>query len=388
MPNTLEITRSLSLSDLKDLANSGGPCITLYVPLESAPNTSRLDFVRLKGMIRQASDRLREEWPELSPALSRELTDSLHQVENDSDGWGGEGGSLVVLRSPDVFRVAEVKQKLEESVVIGESFHLFPVIASLQVASRHFYLLALSQKHVRLLRCTPTASQEVELPPSVPTSLEAWLTTRAPNSAPDHGAGHEAENGATAGNFTSTTDRDNKDQHIANFFRVINKAVFDLLRDETAPLVLCGVEYERATYKQINQYPHLVEEGVQGSPESLKGGEMHARAFEIALDSFAQPARKALEQWEKLGGSQRVSSNFPDIVKAAFQARIATLFCAEGARTAGVFDRSTLEMKVQGRHEDLVNASALQTLAFGGDVFILSPEHMPGGGQMNAIYRF
>ena len=52
------------------------------------------------------------------------------------------------------------------------------------------------------------------------------------------------------------------------------------------------------------------------------------------------------------------------------------------------FDRETLEMKVQGRHEDLVNAAALQTIAYGGDVFILSPEEVPGGGQMAAITRF
>jgi hypothetical protein len=346
-----------------------------------------MDFMRLKSAIRQVEEKLKHEYPDLPQPTTRELIGSLRQVESDADQWGGEGGSLVVFRSPDVFRAFEVKQELDETVVAGEFFHAFPFIRTLQFGEQQFYILALSQNNVRLLRCTPTSSEQVQFPPDTPTSLEQWLNTRMPNAAPEHGEIRDSEAGS-GGSFTSTTDRDNKDEHVANFFRVINRAVFELLREEKAPLVLCGVEYERAMYKGINQYPHLMEEGVQGSAESLKGGELHARALELVQEFFSIPARRALESWEKLGGTQRVSDSFPEIVTAAFQARVAHLFAAEGAHTVGVFDRSTMQMKVQGRQEDLVNAAALQTLAFGGDVFILSPEDMPGQGQVNAIFRF
>jgi hypothetical protein len=181
---------------------------------------------------------------------------------------------------------------------------------------------------------------------------------------------------------------DGADLHLANFFRVIDKAVFDILRGQRVPLVTCGVEYERSMYKDVNSYEYLMDEGVQGSPNGLRGGEMHEQALKVVQDHFAQPAKKALALWEKVGGSERAVTSFPDIVKASFAARIAHLFAAEGAQTMGVFDRSTLEMKVQGRHEDLVNAAALQTIAYGGDVFVVRPEEIPGGGQMAAILRF
>ena len=388
MQNTLEVTRSLALSDLKDLANAGQPCITIYMPLEPAQNTTRMDYMRLKGGIRQAEQKLLETWPELSKAQLRELIDPLHALETEATQWGGDGGSLVILRSPDVFRAFEVKQQVDETTVVGEFFHVFPMIHSLNVAQQTFYLLALSQKHVRLLRCTPTSSEFVPLADGTPTSLEDWLNTRATNHASDKVYSPSGPDRGPEGNFTSTSDRDNKDQHLANFFRVIDTAVFEILRNETCPLVLCGVEYERVMYKQNNSYQHLMEEGVQGSPEGLKGGDMHARALELVQEHFAGPAKKALQLWEKLGGSTRVASGFGDVVKAAFEGRIAHLFAAEGAQTMGVFDRNTMQMKVQGRQEDLVNAAALQTLAFGGDVFIVKPEHLPAGGQMNAILRF
>src|SRR5687767_4464595 len=111
MQNTLEVTRSLALSDLKDLANAQQPCITLYMPLEPAPNTTRMDYMRLKGGIRQAEQKLAETWPDLTKAQLRELIAPLHALETEATEWGGEGGSLVVLRSPDVFRAFEVKQE-------------------------------------------------------------------------------------------------------------------------------------------------------------------------------------------------------------------------------------------------------------------------------------
>lgn len=388
MQNTLEVTRSLALSDLKDLVNAGQPCVTIYIPLEPAPNTSRIDYMRLNGAIRQAEEKLAETWPDFSKAQVRELIDPLRTLESEGTQWGGEGGSLVVLRSPEVFRAFEVKQDLDETAVVGESFHLFPVMHSLNVAQQVFYLLALSQKHVRLLRCTMTSSELVPLPEDTPTSLEQWLNTRAPNHAPDNADSHSSQDRGPEGNFTSVSDRDNKDQHMANFFRVVNAAVFDILRNETAPLVLCGVESQRVIYKQNNSYQNLMEEGVQGSPEALKGGEMHARALEVVQEHFGGPAKKALQQWEKIGGSPRVATNFGEIVKAAFEGRIAHLFAAEGAQTMGAFDRNSMQMKVQGRQEDLVNAAAMQTLAFGGDVFVVKPEDMPAGGQLNAILRF
>ena len=388
MQNTLEVTRALALADLKELANTGQPCVTLYMPLESSPNTSRVDGLRLKSVVRQAEQKLTESWPELSKAQIRDLIQPLQSLDGDNAGWGGEGGSLVVLRSPGTFRAFEVRKELDDTAVVGGSFHVFPLIDAINVSEQMFYLLALSQKHVRLLRCTPTSSELVPLPEGTPTSLEEWLNTRSTNHAPERDGVSSDSEGRTEGNFTSASDRDNKDQHIANFFRAVNQGVSEILRNQTAPLVLCGVEYERVIYTQNNTYLALFEQGVQGSPESLKGGEMHARAFDVVQEYFTRPAKKALQSWEKLGGSTRVVTGFADIVKAAFEARIAHLFAVDGAQTMGVFDRATMQMCVQGRQEDLVNAAALQTLAFGGDVFILKPEDMPGGGQMNAILRF
>jgi hypothetical protein len=388
MQKALELTRNLALADLKDVAQTEAPCITVYIPLQPAPNTSRFDLVRLNSAVRQAEQKVRDEWSDKPNTWVRELIEPMNNLTSEANQWGGEGGSLVILRSPDVFRAFEVKQHFDDQLYVGDYFHVFPLIRPLQLEVQRFYILALSQKHVRLLRCTPDSSEPVPFPDDTYTDLEGWLNTRMPNASPSRTGEHTSEIGCTEGSFNSVHDRDYKDEHLWNFFKHVDKSLFDMLHDEGAPLILCGVDYIRSMYGSLTAYKHVVG-GVQGSPDSMKGLEMHARALEVVQLHFAEPAKKALELWEKVAGAGRTVTSFPDIVKAAFEARIAHMFAVEGAQTMGVFDRETMQMKVQGRQTDLVNAAALQTIAFGGDVFLLDPKDMPGGDwQVAAITRF
>lgn len=368
---TVEATRTLRLADLKELASVEGPCLTMTVPIRPAENTSRQDYLRLKSGAQTAETALAEHG--LTPKQIREFLDPVSQIDGDS--WSIDFGSLVVFRAPEVFRCFRVREQLKDSSVVADRFQVLPLLHALQNDEKRFYVLALSQKHVRLLRCTNHSSDEVTLGPNVPTSVEQWLNTRSPTTSPDRTAARQSETGSTAGAFNSTHDRDNLDPHIGNFFHRINEAVGEVLRAETAPLVLAGVEYETSMYRDINSYPHLAEGHVHGSPESLKGGELHKRALEVAHRAFAEPMNKALQQYEKLGGTERVASIPLAIVKAAREGRVASLFVADGARDAA-------------QDDDLLNTAALQTIAHGGDVWVTEPQKVPGRGPIAALLRF
>jgi hypothetical protein len=386
MQKELEVTRTLELDDLKSLADTPGPCLTLYLPIEKSPNTTRLEGMRLKSVAQSAEQALRER--NIDKATIKELLGPISNIADMREHWGATlGGTLVVLRSRDIFRGFEVGRRLDEAVHVGDHFQIRPVLKSLQEDKLEFYLLALSQKHVRLLRCTRYGSVEVPLPDNTPTDMETWLNTRPPHAPPGQEATRPSDAGPI-GSFTSTTDVDHKDQQIANFFHVINKAVCDMLKDQTVPMVLCGVEYELSMYQSINSYGNLLPDGVQGSPESLKGGELHKRALEIAHEWAKEPMLKALAIYEKLGGSERVSTNPEEIVKSAHQSRIAFLFADEAESFNGRYDPDTMKIRDDGMIEDLVNLAALRTLTYGGEVFIAPSARIPGQGAMAAIYRF
>jgi hypothetical protein len=368
---TVDATRTMQLADLKELAFVEGPCLTITVPVRPAENTSRQDYMRLKSGAQAAETTLAERG--LNPKQIREFLDPVSHIEGDS--WGVDFGSLIVFRSPKAFRCFRVREQLKDSSVVSDRFQVLPLLRALQDEAKRFYVLALSQKHVRLLRCTNHSSDEVPLGTNVPTGLEQWLNTRTPTTSPDRSPSRASETGSTAGTFNSVHDRDNLDPHIGNFFHRINEAVSEVLRGETAPLVLAGVDYETSMYREINSYGHLAEGHVHGSPESLKGGELHKRAMEVAHRAFEEPMNKALQLYEKLGGSERVASKPDAVSKLAQEGRIAYLFVADGARDASTDD-------------DLLNTAALQTVAHGGEVWVTSPEKVPGHGPVAALLRF
>jgi hypothetical protein len=368
---TVEATRTMQLADLKELALVEGPCLTITVPIRPAENTSRQDYMRLKSGAQSAEEPLAEHG--LNPKQIREFLDPLSHIDGDS--WGADFGTLVVFRASKAFRCFRVREQLKDTSVVADRFQVLPLLRALQGERKQFYVLALSQKHVRLLRCTNHSSDEVALGPNVPTSVEQWLNTRSPAASPDRNTAHESETGSTAGTFNSVHDRDNLDPHIGNFFHRIDEAVSDVLRGEMAPLVLAGVEYETAMYRELNSYPHLAEGHVHGSAESLKGGELHKRALEVAHHAFEEPMRKALQMYEKLGGSERVASKPADIAKAAREGRVAHLFLAEGARDASF-------------EEDFLNVAVLQTIAHAGEVWVTAPDKVPGQKAAAALLRF
>jgi len=380
---TIEATKNLQVADLKEMANVRPPCLTITIPIQPAENTSRMDYQRLKSAAQSAEPILAAHG--LSPREIREFLNPMTQIDGDS--WGTGFGSLVVFRSPDVFRYFPVRAELKAAAVVAEHFQVLPFLPALQNEHKHFYIMALSQHHVRLIRCTGHSSEEVLLGEDIPTSVEQWLNTRTPTSSPDHGSKRFSDDGP-AGNFNGSTDMDNLDRHIRNFFKKVNEGVEEVLRHEMAPVVLAGVEYEVSMWRDISKYPHIAEGHVQGSPDGLRGPELHTRALEIATVAFEEPMQKALQTFERLGGSERVSWNPAEIVKAAHEARVAHLFIAEGASHPGGWHRETMQVTSEGAGEDLLNIAALQTLVNGGEVWIASPDKIPGGGSAAALFRF
>ena len=70
---------------------------------------------------------------------------------------------------------------------------------------------------------------------------------------------------------------DSKD-HLLRYFQQIDRGLHKLLKDESAPMVLAGVEYLFPIYQQANTYPHLLHQGLPGNPDKISSDMLHAEA--------------------------------------------------------------------------------------------------------------
>ena len=383
-----ELAEFASLKDLKPLLASQGPCLSVFMTLNTAPpnQSAKANALAWREIIRRVEPKIQQ-----YGSQGRELLESVSDWKAVTDDNEPQGKSVAVFRSPDVFNLAWVEDEGRSKAVIGPHFHVRPLLPEL-TRGKAFYILALSQKNVRLLHCTMRTSEEVNLPAEVPTSFDAYMNTAKPDHVLDNRSSAGPDVGSSKGvMFGTTSDREDKDEYLAHFYRQIDRGVNEALRGKTELLVPVGVEYEIALYRSINHYPRLAKESVEGAPNSLKSGEMHARAIDAILRCYDKRIDEALGEYNHKVGSG-ASNRLKDVVMAAHEGRVLTLLVSDLLETTGKFDESTHTVKGRetgtAEDEDLVNDSAVQTILHAGQVYVVPNSKMPNGAPVAAIYRF
>ncbi|MBV8808181.1 MAG: hypothetical protein JO033_05855 [Acidobacteriaceae bacterium] len=376
------------LKELKEMLVSEGPCISAYLPLnsESPGQNTRIDALEWKELFRGIETNVDQ-----YGAKGRELLRSIADWKAFAPEGGPRGRSLAVFRSPNYFAWTWLGESVPPRAVAGPRFYIRPLLPDL-TRGREFYILALSQKDVRMLRCNSRTSEEIAFAPGVITSFDAWMNT----SKPDHTTDSMATGGPSTGHmkgviFTTSSDREDKGEYLAHFFRQIDRGVNETLRGKTAPLILAGVDYELALYRIVNTHPNLAEECVRGAPNGLKAGGMHARALEAILRASEKKIEALLAEYNhKAGGG--ASNRLKDIVKAAHDGRVLTLLVSDSLELTGSFDETTYSVKGResgtSNDEDLINDAAVQTILHAGQVYVVPNGKMPNGAPLSAIYRF
>jgi Bacterial archaeo-eukaryotic release factor family 3 len=361
---------------LRKLAESCSPCITLVL--------NQNDGVLFRAQKRRVLQKLRpnlEGFQGVDPLL--EPIEQIHEAPN---------GSLIVFRSPDVFEQVLTASHMAETSSIGDTFELRRWLP-LKDSDREFYILALSLKHTRVIHCTSHSSEEVELPRGTPVSLDEVMQTEPP----DHNLENKATGGQATGSmkgvmFSTSTDAEAKDAWVRHFFVQLDRGVSALFRNNDAPLVLAGVEHELAEYRRVNTHPRLAQAQVIGAPDGLRGGEMHRRALDALRAQAPEPIARLLETFDKLVGTGHASTHAQDVVKAAYEGRIAYLFVRPDAEYKGNFDEVRQKVKRNSDQpvepRDLLNDAVIETYRHGGIAFALPADKMPNGVPVASIYRY
>ena len=184
---------------------------------------------------------------------------------------------------------------------------------------------------------------------------------------------------------------DTKD-NLLKYFRLIDRGLHDLLRDERAPLILAGVEYLFPIYREANTYPRLIEEGIPWNPQGISAEALHRSALKIGSPYFQKAEQDAVAQYRQSSGTGLTSADLREIIPAAIHGRVGILFVASGRQQWGTFDGESgaveIHPKMGAASEDLLEVAAIQTFLNGGTLFILPPEKMPDTGDLAAVFRY
>ena len=379
---------ALLKDDLRQLVNhASGPCVSLYLPTHRAGPETRQDPIRLKNLLRTAeSGLLASGWRVAE--ISRLLQPARDLLE-DYDFWQHQAEGLAILSAPDLFRLYRLQLRVPELAVTSSHFHLKPLLAWI-AASGHYYVLAVSQDHVRVFQATRDSMIEMdrqELPESLTGSLRNRTAERQLQSHSVASGGRRA----VAFHGQGGGDEDRKDL-LRAYFQRVDEGMRDLLAQNHAPVVLAGLDYVNSLYRQVNSSAELLDDGVLVNPDSMPEAELHRQADEIVSAYFTKDQAKAADQYLRLWYTGRTSNALPLILPAAYQGRVQSLFVAMGVQQWGRFDESRHETVLPdeptAQDQDLLNLAAIQTFITGGSVYAVAPDEVPGGGNVAAVFRY
>jgi hypothetical protein len=186
-------------------------------------------------------------------------------------------------------------------------------------------------------------------------------------------------------------ERDAAKEDLARFFRIVDAALHDVLRDDQAPLFLAGVQYLAPIFRDVSSYPQIADEVLPGNPEHLSGMQLHERAWPLMVRRIDALRQSAAARYRELAGTGKASSSIRRIVPTAFQGQIESLFVDRGSHQWGTFDAATGDVQLRAAPgpdtDDLLDFAATQTALNRGQVFAMDRDEMPAHA-VAAVFRY
>ncbi len=377
----------LAREELRSLMDvQKGPCASVYISFPPSGEPSRQARIKLKNAIRELEILLEKSGMEKKDEIS--FIEPLHGLLMDIPFWKSLNMALAIFLSMDDIRFFWLPAGVKDLVILSERFHIKPLIQFFS-GEEQYYLLALSQKKVRVFigsrySLDPTGIND--LPGGLKEALkyeERERTLQRTHGSPGgkgglspvHGAGYEL----------------NKDD-ILKYFKIVDKALLNILEGKKGPLLIAAVDQEISLYKKITSYPCIVEAGISGNPDNLSAHELHHRSMEIMGPYFREKEEKAISEYHEMVGSGKTSADLKKLIPMAAEGRIQSFFVARDYRQWGNYDSSVDQIEIHNEKMkgdgDLLDLAAYYTILNGGTVYVIDPERVPGGGLASGIFRY
>jgi len=382
----------LSKKDIELLLDKGKgkPCISIYMPTMKGREKAKENSTRFKNLLNEAGQYL--EKINMSSSELKELTDPAKKLISDSYFWANQSEGLAYFTSPEFTKSYRLPLQFEEMAAVRKSFHLKPLF-KLFSSDGHFYILALSQKNARLLRCTKSTVEELDLSAIIDKYkaevgdelIEKHLQfhTGTPSVEGDRGAVYHGHGGEI-----DSIER----EKLLNYFRLIDREIQNILIETNVPLILACVDYLAPLYRDASKYSALQEDIIKGNPEYVTDIELQQKAWMIISPYFKKKQEEAKALYHEYKGTGKTSNNIVEILPAAHHGRISELFVAPGIQQWGTYDQATekvsLSEEPHNRSEDLIDLATSKAFLNNGNIYALEFNQMPDSSPVAAVFRW
>jgi len=382
--------RLLGRADLKALLDSPeDTSVSIYLPTQRTGDLEQ-GPIRLKNLLREAGEKLQVMG--LRQPDAEHLLDRGRALVDDSLFWHHQADGLAVFLAKNTFTYFRLPYHPDEMVVVANRFHVGPLLPMF-TSDGIFYVLGLSQNKVRLVQCSRNGAREIT-PESLPESMADVLQfDEVSRDIQFHSGPQQGASGRGPAIFHGHGEgKDVAKDNIVRFLREVDHGLHDSLKDEQPPLVLAGVAYIRALFREVTTYTHLLDEGVDGNPDQMSPSDLQNRAWPLVAEYFARERGEVLSRFGDGLAHGLTASGITDVLLAAHDGRIAALFAVPGVRRWGVFSEVERRVEIhddfEPGDEDLIDAAIVRALTTGAAVHVMDSADMPNGQPIAALLRY
>ena len=368
----------------------GDNCISIFIPTHRAGEEVRSgkDALKLKNQLKAIKKKLSFE--EVGPRDIDALLAPIEKLLDDGKFWAHQSDGLAIFRSADFFETYTLPVYFLEFNYVGHEFYLKPLLPMF-TGDGTFYVLSLELEEVKLYEQTRDSITEIIIDDLIPASLEERVGYDYEQKGLQFKSQADAR-GRAMYHGHAEADRDRKNE-IARYFRAIDKGLMTILKDKNAPLFVASQDYLFSIYKEENSYKNLIDDLIVCNLSETDKFLLHELAWEKVEPIFDSGRIEKMELFKQLEATGRTSSDIEQILPAALEGKIDTLFTRNQSDIWGIYNPEKRHVRIDEAPSpsniSLLNKMAVKTFLNGGDVYLLEEDDMPNPySKVNALYRY
>lgn len=388
---SVAIKHPLPKTIFENLANTHGlHCVSIYLPMnkDGKEQNARIAQATLKQCLKKVHKGL--EHHEMDPQEIKKYLKPIEDLLTDIELWRNPSDGLSIFLDKNGLNYYMLPISFEMKTNVSDHFYLLPLLP-LYNEDDDYYLLELSQDYVKLYEANKYGYQDIYIQDFAPAQLEEAVGF---DFKPKLYQFRSGQNAQMPGSYYGMGEgKDDLKKELYKFFREIDKGINKIISNKKAPLVIACADPLFGLYKEASTYPNLLENYVAGDSEFKNKTKLHQESWKLVHPFFEKIKEAKLLQYKELYHTPKASYQISEIVPAAINGKIDTLFVQNGADEFGVFDQQTNRLmfrkKTELNNASLSDLSAVSTFMQGGKVYFLASEEMPDKGHpMNALLRY
>lgn len=364
-----------------------GPFVSLYQPTHRHGPENQQDVIRFKNLVREMEISLKEKYPKKEIAS---IVNIFTKLSEDKEFWNYSQEGLGVFYAEGQAIIYKLNRPVKELVLVGENFHIKPLIRNFQSADR-YHALGLNREGFTIFEGNRYGFDEVDLDADIPRNIKEVLGDQFTSSYLTVGRYSGAGVGGVFHGHGGRKDEIQKDTE--RFFRFVDRVVLDhYSKPLELPLVLVALPEYHSLFKNLSHNPYLLEEGVGVNYDILTVDKLKDRMWEVMEPIYLKKTKELVDRFEENRAQHLGSDDISQIARASVENRIETVLLEADKIIPGRLNKETGEIENGELRDpeigDLLNDIAELVIKFGGEVVILPKERMPSDTGAAAIYRF